>query len=63
MVVEIDGRERELTAEDRCDRCFARALVETVMLGGGVLMWCAHHYASYQNSLRDLGARIVADAR
>jgi hypothetical protein len=63
MVVEIDRRPRELVAEDRCDRCSARALVETVMLGGGALLWCGHHYGLYQDSLNSLGAQIVADIR
>jgi hypothetical protein len=63
MVVEVDRRVRALTAEDRCDRCSARALVETVMLGGGALMWCAHHYSAFETSLRELGAQVVVDTR
>src|SRR5665648_250069 len=34
---------RPLTAADLCDRCSARAVVETVMMQGGSLLWCAHH--------------------
>jgi hypothetical protein len=63
MVVEVDRRPRELTGEDRCDRCSARALVETVMLGGGALMWCGHHFESYQQSLLSLGASVLVDNR
>lgn len=63
MVVEVDRRPRALTAEDRCDRCSARALVETVMLGGGALLWCGHHYSAFEGSLAALGARVVADIR
>lgn len=63
MVVEVDRRPRELTAQDRCDRCSARAMVETVMLGGGALLWCSHHYAAFETSLAGLGAQVVADIR
>jgi hypothetical protein len=63
MVIEVDRRPRDLTAEDRCDRCSARAVVETVMHGGGALMWCGHHYAAYQKSLAELGAEVIADER
>ncbi|MGX7681073.1 DUF7455 domain-containing protein [Jatrophihabitans sp. DSM 45814] len=63
MVTEVDRRSHELTALDRCDRCSARAVVETVMLGGGALLWCAHHFVAYEDALNGLGARIVSDLR
>ncbi|CAN5477910.1 hypothetical protein BH10ACT8_BH10ACT8_00600 [soil metagenome] len=63
MVIEVDRLSHELTAQDRCDRCSARAVVETLMLGGGALLWCAHHYAAFETPLRDLHARIVCDVR
>lgn len=33
---------KELTAEDRCDRCGARAMVRAT-LRTGELMFCGHH--------------------
>ncbi|HEY2043280.1 MAG TPA: hypothetical protein VGH11_11455 [Jatrophihabitans sp.] len=56
-------RPRELTVADRCDRCSARAVVETVMMGGGSLMWCAHHFGRFEESLTSLGATILTDNR
>jgi hypothetical protein len=56
-------RARVLTAEDRCDRCAARAVVETVMMGGGSLLWCGHHFGRYEDSLDALGAAVIADSR
>ena len=32
---------RPLTASDLCDRCSSRAVVETVLMRGGSLLWCA----------------------
>jgi hypothetical protein len=57
------GPARALTAADRCDRCSARAVVETVMLQGGSLLWCGHHFSSYQSSLASFGATILVDER
>jgi hypothetical protein len=34
--------QKELTAEDRCDRCSARALVRAT-LTNGELYFCGHH--------------------
>lgn len=34
--------QKELTAEDRCDRCSARALVRATLLTGE-LYFCGHH--------------------
>ena len=54
---------RTLTAADRCDRCSARALVETALPQGGSLLWCAHHFALFENALKALGATIRVDER
>lgn len=54
---------RPLTAADRCDRCSARAVVETVMLPGGSLLWCAHHFAFFEDALDTFGATILVDQR
>ena len=54
---------RPLTAADLCDRCASRAVVETVMLRGGSLLWCAHHFAYFEDALEALGATILMDER
>ena len=54
---------RPLTAADRCDRCSARAVVETVMLPGGSLLWCAHHFAFFEDALDAFGATLLVDER
>lgn len=53
----------QLTAADRCDRCSARAVVVTVMQGGGRLLWCAHHYSQNETALTAGGAVVVRDER
>jgi hypothetical protein len=52
-----------LTAADLCDRCSSGAVVETVMAQGGSLLWCALHFAFFENALNVHGATIVVDER
>jgi S-formylglutathione hydrolase FrmB len=52
-----------LTAENRCDRCSARAVVVTVMFGGSSLLWCGHHYDKYEQALAANGATVLIDER
>jgi hypothetical protein len=52
-----------LTAENRCDRCSARAVVMTVMFGGSSLLWCGHHYDKYEQALSANGATVTRDER
>src|SRR5450759_3332138 len=54
---------RPLTAADLCDRCSARAAVETVMMQGGSLLWCAQHFAFFEDALNAFGATILVDER
>ena len=63
---------RPLTAADLCDdrprsyrddRCSARAAVETVMMQGGSLLWCARHFAFFEDALNAFGATIPVDER
>ena len=54
---------RPLTAADLCDRCSARAAVETVTMKGGSLLWCAHHFAFFEDALNAFGATILVDER
>lgn len=64
MKVALDkGPLRHLIAADLCDRCSASAKVETVMLQGGSLLWCAHHFAFFEDALDAFGATILVDER
>jgi hypothetical protein len=54
---------RPLTAADLCDRCSSGAVVETVIIQGGSLLWCALHFAFFENALNAHGATIVVDER
>jgi hypothetical protein len=54
---------RPLTASDLCDRCSSGAVVETVMTRGGSLLWCALHFAFFEDALNAHGATIVVDER
>jgi hypothetical protein len=38
-------------------------MVETVMTHGGSLLWCAHHFAYFEEALDAFGAAILADQR
>jgi hypothetical protein len=38
----ILGTDAPLTAEDRCDRCSARAMVRATLVNGD-LLFCGHH--------------------
>ena len=54
---------RPLSAADLCDRCSARAAVETVKMQGGSLLWCAHNFAFFEDALNAFGATILVDER
>ncbi|WP_067482947.1 DUF7455 domain-containing protein [Actinomadura hibisca] len=49
---------KPLTVADRCDRCGAQAYVRAVLVGGGDLLFCAHHGRKYAEALRENGADI-----
>jgi hypothetical protein len=51
MMTAITSAEKELTAEDRCDKCSARAAVRATLLTGQ-LYFCGHH-------ARELGYTLV----
>jgi hypothetical protein len=38
-------------------------VVETVMMQGGSLLWCAHHFAFVEDALDAFGATILVDER
>ncbi len=47
-----------LTADDRCDRCGARAYVRAVLPGGGELLFCAHHGRRHVKRLREVAIEV-----
>jgi len=63
--MKASGKEpaRTLTTADLCHSCPARAVVETVMVQGRSLLWCAHHFALFENALKALGATLRVDER
>ena len=64
MKTSLDNRSAwTLTAADLCDRCPARAVVETAKLPGGSLLWCGHHFALFEVALDAFGATILVDER
>lgn len=61
-----DGTRFELAAEERCDRCGARAFVATAHRVDGHLLtlaWCSHHFTEYERSGRLSGGDVVVDLR
>ena len=49
--------EPTLTQADRCDRCGAQAYVR-VVLAGGELLFCAHHYSAHSEGLQPVAVRV-----
>ena len=47
-----------LTATDRCDRCGAQAYLRVELVGGGDLLFCAHHAREHGDKLREIAAEI-----
>lgn len=50
----------KLTAEDRCDRCGARAYVQVEFFKGSELLFCGHHAREYDYALREV-AIVIRD--
>jgi hypothetical protein len=42
----------QLSVNDRCDRCGARAYIRVTLPGGGELLFCAHHGRAHEYALR-----------
>ncbi len=43
-----------LSAADRCDRCGAQAYLRVLLVGGGELLFCAHHGREHEPRLRQV---------
>lgn len=48
-----------LSAMDRCDRCNAQAYVRVVLPAGMDLLFCAHHWGTYEDALRPQAAEVI----
>jgi hypothetical protein len=47
-----------LTALDRCDRCGAQAYLRVELVGGGELLFCAHHAREHGDKLREIAVAV-----
>ena len=47
-----------LNATDRCDRCGATAYVRVMLLKGGDLQFCSHHFMSVETAITPLAIAI-----
>jgi hypothetical protein len=50
---------RQLTKNDRCDRCGAAAKIALQMKSGLELAFCSHHYQDHGTKLTEENAVIV----
>jgi hypothetical protein len=48
-----------LTAEDRCDRCGAAAMVRVQLSGGTDLLFCSHHFREHEVRLREVAIEVL----
>jgi len=48
---------------DQCDRCGARAYVQTVIAAGGSLYWCRHHWNQYRRKLEAISVHTNDETR
>ena len=44
MTNQITMEQTPLNSLDRCDRCGAQAYVRAILVSGGELLFCSHHY-------------------
>lgn len=51
-----------LTSSDRCDRCGAQAYVRVVLISGGDLLFCLHHFTEHSETLRPKAAEIIDES-
>ena len=51
-----------LPASDRCDRCGAQAYIRVVLLAGGDLLFCSHHFNEQSEKLRPQASEIIDES-
>lgn len=61
MMVDNETPLIEFTAEDRCDRCRARAYTLARHEDFGELMFCLHHRREHADIMLDEGWEIIDD--
>jgi len=47
-----------LSTADRCDGCGAQAYVHVTLVGGGELLFCAHHWGRHADALKDKAEQV-----
>jgi hypothetical protein len=52
----------KLTAQDRCDRCGAQAFAKVELIGGGELLFCAHHAREHLPKLKEKGHKVMDES-
>lgn len=48
-----------LSAADRCDRCGAQAYIRARLVGGGELLFCAHHAREHGDKLKEIAVTVI----
>jgi len=61
MMIDQDNPVIEFTAEDRCSRCGAQALVLAHCTELGEFLFCAHHIREHASALENAGFMLVFD--
>jgi hypothetical protein len=56
---DIQATTKALATSDRCDRCQAQAYVRVVLPAGTDLLFCAHHWSTYEAALRPKAAEVI----
>jgi hypothetical protein len=61
-MIDADRPVIEFTADDRCDRCGAQAMVLAQNSAtGGEFLFCGHHIRENQTALRAAGYELTVD--
>ncbi len=47
-----------LSAADRCDGCGAQAYVHVTLVGGGELLFCAHHWGRHAEAVKGKASAV-----
>jgi hypothetical protein len=55
-----DDRSRRVT-DNKCDSCAVQARITVMLLNGGVLQFCLHHWRENRNAPAMQSARVEVD--
>jgi hypothetical protein len=53
---------RQMSVDDRCDRCGAQAYVRVRLREGGDLHFCAHHYSKHSSALAEVAEEVIDES-